>query len=227
MQITIDVPELRCARCSATAPVQAHLLYCRDRAPQQLRDALQAVTTASPDTAAVDSTGKAWEIVTADTPSGWVRGPHGRNLCASCGALWAVEQRAFLKRPQAEPAVVKAPTNAVSYSSLLPGPRAQSKPAAAAVVVKAPTKKHILRAPYKPAVTRPRPVTRPLVTKTTHGSSVVLLERKAGTSVTKRLPRSSARVSPSKTTLCAATPGTLRTNNGSTLPIPRAALPKR
>lgn len=67
MQITIDVPEIACARCQKTAPQNPSRLQ---------RDERRGT--------AHDTLGNAWQLIGVDLPTGWQAIPGERALCSEC-----------------------------------------------------------------------------------------------------------------------------------------------
>jgi hypothetical protein len=106
MKITIDVPEMTCAKCNATAPIQPSFLYVKGAIPPQFREMFTAIVKARADVHADDDTGRTWEAYTHEQPVGWTKGPAQSDLCATCTALWTEAGKAFLvpaEVPAAEP----------------------------------------------------------------------------------------------------------------------------
>jgi hypothetical protein len=96
MQITIDVPEMKCTKCDNTAAVQPHMLFFKGQAPAQFREALTPLMRGRTDANATDSNGEVWGVLADDKPVGWVKGPQDSDLCAECGAAWLEAGKAFL-----------------------------------------------------------------------------------------------------------------------------------
>jgi hypothetical protein len=119
MKITIEVPEMKCAKCDATAPIQPHLLSFKGTVPPQLREALSAVMKERSDVTAADDNGGSWSVMADNKPAGWTKGPSSVDLCTSCTALWAEAGKAFLTPPPApvelpeEPEVEAEPVDAL------------------------------------------------------------------------------------------------------------------
>ena len=103
MQITIDVPEMKCAKCDTTAPVQPHMLFSKSQPPAQLREAFAPLMKGRVDAHAVDSTGQVWGVLADEKPAGWMKGPNATDLCGPCGALWIEAGKAFLSPPEPAP----------------------------------------------------------------------------------------------------------------------------
>lgn len=102
--ITITVPEMKCARCSQSAPIQPRLLYLQSQVTPELREVFTVVLKERPETSVTDSDGRPWKVVADTKPLGWVKGPNDKDLCAACGVLWAEASKAFMVPPP-EPVV--------------------------------------------------------------------------------------------------------------------------
>lgn len=100
MKITIDVPELKCAKCGITAPLHPVFLYARGAIPPQFREALTAVVKERADVHAADDGGRTWEAFADDKPVGWTKGPGQVDLCAACTMLWLEAGKTFLMPPE-------------------------------------------------------------------------------------------------------------------------------
>lgn len=96
MQITIDVPEMKCTKCDNTAAVQPHLLFFKGQPPAQFREVFTPLMKGRTDANATDSNGEIWGVLADDKPASWVKGPQDSDLCAECGALWNDAGKAFL-----------------------------------------------------------------------------------------------------------------------------------
>lgn len=99
MEITITVPDLKCTRCSAVAPLEPHLLYLRGQAPKKFHQALSDITRERSDASAKDTAERTWEVFTAELPAGWSRGPSDSDLCVECTAKWLEAGREFMVPP--------------------------------------------------------------------------------------------------------------------------------
>jgi hypothetical protein len=103
MKITIEVPEMKCAKCDTTAPVQAHMLFSKSQPPAAFREAFTPLMKGHTDASATDDAGQVWGVLADDKPAGWMKGPQDSNLCAPCGALWLEAGKVFLTPPAPEP----------------------------------------------------------------------------------------------------------------------------
>jgi len=142
MKITIEVPELPCAKCAVTAPIQPVFLYVKGIVPPQFRDMLTTAVKERADVHAADDAGRTWETFSDDKPAGWTKGPAQSDLCPSCTALWLETGKAFLappepvSLPEAEPEPESA--SAVSIVSAVSASEPVS-PAAVPAAPKSPT----------------------------------------------------------------------------------------
>jgi len=96
MKITIEVPEMTCAKCCTTAPIQPVFLYAKGAVPPQFREALTTIVKERADVHATDDGGRTWEAFADDKPVGWAKGPAQSDLCATCAAEWTAAGKAFL-----------------------------------------------------------------------------------------------------------------------------------
>ena len=97
MQITIDVPEMKCTKCDTAAAVQPHMIFSKShQPPAAFREAFTPLMKAHTDATATDDLGTVWGVLADDKPAGWLKGPQDSDLCPECGALWLEAGKAFL-----------------------------------------------------------------------------------------------------------------------------------
>jgi len=107
MKITLEIPSLACARCSAEAPIRPQLLYPLASVAPAFRSVMQEASKASTenvDGAEVlidDDAGQTWKALMTERPIGWTALPTGEKgvLCGDCAAGWHNAAKAFMVPP--------------------------------------------------------------------------------------------------------------------------------
>jgi hypothetical protein len=124
MQITIDVPEMKCAKCDTVAAVQPHMIFSKShQPPAAFREAFTPLMKAHTDATATDDLGNVWGVLADDKPAGWLKGPQDSDLCTECGAAWLEAGKAFLA-----PAPVAVPVVELTDEDGFPLPAAALPP---------------------------------------------------------------------------------------------------
>jgi len=145
MKITLEIPSLACARCSAEAPIRPQLLYPLASVAPAFRSVMQEASKASTenvDGAEVlidDDAGQTWKALMTERPIGWTALPTGEKgvLCGDCAAGWHNAAKAFMVPPPppvieealvvAADAPAAAPPAELNFSGSKPSPFKQNQ----------------------------------------------------------------------------------------------------
>lgn len=184
MQITIDVDELKCARCGTTAPLLPHLLFIEAQIPAGVRHGLGNLFRGELEIGATDTAGRNWRVFSEQKPHGWASGPAGADLCTPCSKLWEASGRMFLTTPPPAPVKKTFPTPETFLDNVFPKKKSARREKLAAPrfnpgsSVPLPELPVTYRKPRTLAKTKKaaRKVSAPFIPRPTHGSSVVPID---------------------------------------------------